>query len=59
MKKEIYPVLDFLKIFFFFGKGEICIKTKPICYKRPFQYQGCKADPPQAEDGQTKEKGHH
>ena len=46
--------------FFFFGKGgKYAFKTKPICYKRPLKYQGCKAEPPQVEDGQTKKKGHH
>ena len=45
-------LLSFL--FLFLVMEDICIKTKSIYYKKPLQSPGCKADPPQAVDGQTK-----
>ena len=52
------PFTFFFSFFYFLVKEVKCIKTKSVCYKRLLLYPGCKADPPQAVDGQTEWKGH-
>ena len=43
MKKEIYPILDFLKIFFFFlVRGKYALKLNQSVTKSPFNIKGAK-----------------